>query len=100
MAELIQAGQYLVGHYENTPRRDPPKKIGVIRGDVANDSRDSGFRRILGLSDSKWYLYEGIEEIRQYHDRSGTGVLMVVNLVGEYSSKSDAVSAAEKKYHL
>lgn len=100
MAELIQAGQYLVGHYENTPKRDPSKKIGVIRGDVANNSRDSGFHRILGLSDSKWYLYEFVEETRQYDDGSGRGVLMVVNLVGEYSSKSDAVYEAEKKYNL
>ena len=100
MAEKVQPGQYIVGEYENTPSRDPPKTIGVIRGDVANESRDGRFHRIIGLSDSKWYLYEGIEEIRKYNDRSGTGVLMVTNLIEEFSSKSSAVREAEKLYNL
>lgn len=100
MAERIQTGQYVIGEVEDTRRRDPPKTIGVIKGETANESRSSGFSRIIGLSKSKWYVYEEVEELRQYYDRSGTGVLMVVSLVEECNSKSEAVSEAERRYNL
>jgi len=100
MPERIQSGQYEVGRKEDTRRRDPPKTIGVIKGETANESTRSGFSRIMGLSKSKWYVYEEVEHLRQYNDRSGTGVLMVVSLEAECSSKSKAVSRAESKYRL
>lgn len=100
MPERIQSGQYVVGHKEDTRRRDPPKTIGVIKGETANETRNGGFSRILGLSKSKWYVYEEVEHLRQYNDRSGTGVLMVASLEEECSSKSEAVSKAKSKYRL
>jgi hypothetical protein len=100
MAELIQSSHYKVGVVEDTPRRDPPKTIGVIRGDVANETGSNGFHRILGLSETKWYLYESVEYLRQYNDRSGTGVLNVATIKGEFSRKKDAVSKAESRYNL
>lgn len=100
MPERVQSGQYVVGEKEDTRRRDPPKTIGVIKGEVANETRRGGFSRILGLSKSKWYVYETVEHLREYHDRSGTGVLNVVSLEYECSSKSEAVSKAESRYSL
>jgi len=100
MPERIQSGQYRIGRKEVSERRDPDKTIGVIRGDVANSTRNSGFNRILGLSASKWYVYEEVEHLRQYADRSGTGVLMVVSLVKECGSKGEAVDWAESRYRL
>jgi hypothetical protein len=100
MATLVRNGQYLVGEVTDTPRRDPSKKVGVIRGDVANESRDSGFQRVMGLQSSKWYLYEVEEYIRQYDDRSGTGVLIVATIKDSFSSKGDAADEAERLYNL
>lgn len=100
MPERVQSGQYVVGEKEDTRRRDPPKTIGVIKGETANETSRSGFSRIMGLSKSKWYVYEEVEELRKYYDRSGTGVLMVVSLEYECSSKSEAVSKAQSRYNL
>ncbi len=96
MAERIQTGQYLIGEVEDTPRRDPPKRIGVIKGERLNNSRGGGFGRHMGVSKTKWFVYEQVEYLREYYDRSGTGVLDVVSLVSEHSSKSEAVEAAER----
>jgi hypothetical protein len=100
MPERLQSGQYVIGHKEDTRRRDPPKTVGVIKGETANEIKNGGFHRILGLSKSKWYVYTEQEELRQYHDRSGTGVMMVTSLEKECSSKGDAVSYAESRYNL
>lgn len=99
MPERIQSGQYKVGEKE-ADRRDPPKTIGVIKGEVANETRGSGFSRIMGVSNSKWYVYECVEHLRQYHDRSGTGVLIVASLEHECDSKSEAVEKAKGWYNL
>lgn len=97
MPEKVQPGQYIVGEKEDTRRRDPPKTIGVIKGSVANESRSHGFSRIIGVSESKWYVYESVEHLREYYDRSGTGVLDVVALDSEYTSKKEAVKRANQK---
>lgn len=100
MPERIQSGQYVVGEKEDTRRRDPPKTIGVVKGETANETAYHGFGRIMGLSKSKWYVYETVEHLREYHDRSGTGVLNVVSLEYECTSKSEAVEKAQSRYNL
>ena len=100
MTGRIQPGQYVVGQYEDTRRRDPPKTIGVINGETANETRNGGFHRIVGLAKSKWYVYEEVEHLREYHDRSGTGVIRVTSLEYECGSKSAAVSKAESRYNF
>lgn len=100
MSERVRSGQYEVGRVEDTPRRDPEKVIGVVKGETANELNYGGFGRVMGLSKSKWYVYEQVEHLRQYADRSGTGVLMVASLEYECDSKSDAVSKAESRYSL
>jgi hypothetical protein len=92
----VRDGQYELGTNEDTPRREPPETIGVIRGGQVNDHRGGGFQRILGLSTSKWYVYKQVEHLRKYDDRSGTGVLNVVSLESEHDTKKAAVSAGER----
>jgi len=48
------------------------------------------------MSQSKWYTYSEEEHLRQYHDRSGTGVLNVVSVECEHDTKKAAVKSAER----
>lgn len=93
--ERVRSGQYKVGEIE-AHRRDPPETVGVIRGDVVNDLGCQGFGRMIGVNKSKWYVYKQREELRQYYDRSGTGVLMIAELVAERDTKGEAVDKAER----
>jgi hypothetical protein len=100
MSERLKPGHYRIGRIEDTHHRDPPKEVGVIKGEVANETSRAGFNRIMGLSKSKWYVYEFMEHRRQYHDNTGTGVLDVASLEFECSSKSEAVEKAKRRYNL
>lgn len=100
MPERIKPGWYELGTVESSTSRDPPRNIGVIKGEAANEARGQGFGRFIGLSSSKWYIYEQEEHLRKYNDRSGTGVLDVVSLESEYNSKKKAVDVAKKRYNL
>lgn len=96
MADKIKSGQYFVRTDDDTPRRDPPKDWGVIKGKNVNNEDYGPFDRHMGVSKSKWYTYSQEEHSRQYYDRSGTGVLSVVSLECEHSSKKKAVESAKK----
>lgn len=100
MVERIRSGQYEIGRVDGKSHRDPERTIGVVKGEAANDMRGGGFGRIIGLSKSKWYVYEQEEHLREYADRSGTGVLDTVSLEEEFSSKGDAVEWAESRYRV
>lgn len=86
----------MVGEKE-AHRRDPKKVYGVVKGEKANNSGSLGLHAHIGLATSKWYVFEYIEYLYEYHDRSGTGVLDVMRMVAECDTKKEAVQQAERR---
>lgn len=98
MSRQLESGHYKVRREEDTPPREPPRDWRVARGSVINESSREELGRHMGMSSSKWYTFTSTEYLRQYDDRSGTGVLMVADMKCEHNTKRAAQRSAHKGY--
>jgi len=92
MAERVREGKYRVGVLESRRRRHPDAEVGVVKGEVINESRGL-WKHHDFVKKSKWYVYEKREYLADYADRSGTFSLRIPTIVSEHGSKSDAISS-------
>lgn len=96
MTERYKAGMYLVGEKE-AQRREPKAEVGVVKGEVANETRSLGLDAHMGMAKTSWFVFETTEYLYNYADRSGTGVLDVTRMISEEKTKKEAVKKAERR---